>query len=45
MSYGHISSLERIMSDALEDHDAKVRIDGRSINNLRLPMTLMLSLR
>ena len=28
--------LERIMSDALEEHDGKVSIDGRNITNLRL---------
>ena len=27
--------LERIMSDALEEHDGKVRIGGRIITNLR----------
>ena len=27
--------LERIMSDALEEHDGKVSIGGRNINNLR----------
>ena len=27
--------LERIMTDALEEHDGKVRIDGRNISNLR----------
>ena len=27
--------LERIMSDALEEHDGKVSIDGRNITNLR----------
>ena len=27
--------LERIMSDALEDHDGKVSIGGRNITNLR----------
>ncbi|MEW8545680.1 MAG: reverse transcriptase domain-containing protein, partial [Candidatus Thiodiazotropha sp.] len=27
--------LERIMSDALEEHDGKVRIGGRTITNLR----------
>ena len=27
--------LERIMSDALEEHDGKASIGGRSINNLR----------
>ena len=26
--------LERIMSDALKEHDGKVRIDGRNITNL-----------
>ena len=31
--------LERIMSDALEEHDGKVSIGGRNITNLRLPMT------
>ena len=28
--------LERIMSDALEEHDGKVSICGRNITNLRL---------
>ena len=28
--------LERIMSDALEEHDGKVSIGGRNITNLRL---------
>ena len=36
--------LERIMSDALEEHDGKVSI-GENITNLHLPMTLMLVLR
>ena len=27
--------LERIMSDALEEHDGKVSIGGRNITNLR----------
>ena len=31
--------LERIMSDALKEHDGKVRIGGRNITNLRFPMT------
>ena len=31
--------LERIMSDALEEHDVKVSIGGRNITKLRLPMT------
>ena len=31
--------LERIMTDALEEHDEKVSIGGRNITNLRLPMT------
>ena len=42
-SYAGVSSLthpfqhflERIMSDALEEHDGKASIGGRSINNLR----------
>ena len=28
--------LERIMSDALEEHDGKVSIGGRNITNLRV---------
>ena len=39
---------ERIMSDALEEHDEKVSICGRNITNLRfcgLPMTSMLLLK
>ena len=31
--------LERTMSDALEEHDGKVSIDGRDITNVRLQMT------
>ena len=27
--------LERIMSDALEEHDGKVRLGGRNVTNLR----------
>ena len=32
--------LEQIMSDALEDHDRKVSIDGRNITNLRLSVDI-----
>ena len=35
--------LKRIMSDAVEEHDGKVSIGGRTITNL--PMTLMLFLK
>ena len=31
--------LERIMTDALEDPEGTVSIGGRTITNLRLPMT------
>ena len=34
--------LEWITTDALEEHDGKISIDGRNITNLRLPMTQML---
>ena len=33
--------LERIMTDALEDHEGTVSIGGRTITNLRFVMTLM----
>ena len=32
----HISGLERIMTDALEDHEGTVSIGGRTITNLRV---------
>ena len=36
--------LERIISDALEEHDGKVSIRGRTIPICGMPMTLMLLL-
>ena len=37
--------LERIMSDALEEHDGKVSIRRRTVPICGLPMTLMLLLK
>ena len=37
LSFTHLLQhfLERIMSDALEEHDGKVSVGGRTITNLR----------
>ena len=37
--------LERIMSDALEEHDGKFSMGGNNITNMRFPMTMFLLLK